>query len=142
HGRDLLVIVDLDGGGTAHADLAHLTGDERGVGGHPATSGEDAFGGDHAAEVFRRGFDADEEHLLPLVGGDDGAVGVEVDLAGGGAGTGGQAGGDDLGLLDLGEVEDRREQLLELVGRVAHDGGLPVDELLLHHIDGELQRGG
>ena len=110
--------------------------------GDPAAGGEDAFGGDHAAEVFRGGLDADEEDLLALLGGHDGALGVEVDLAGGGAGAGGETGGDGLGLLDLGEVEDRGEELLELVGRVAQDGGLPVDELLLHHVGGELERGG
>ena len=47
-----------------------------------------------------------------------------------------------LGLLHLGDVEDRGEQLVELVGRVAEHGGLPVDELLLDHVHGELQRGG
>ena len=110
--------------------------------GHATAGGEDAFGGDHAAEVFRGGLDADEEDLLALLGGHDGALGVEVDLAGGGAGAGGEAGGDGLGLLHLGEVEDRGEELLELVGRVAQDRGLPVDELLLHHVGGDLQRGG
>jgi hypothetical protein len=92
--------------------------------------------------VLGGGLDADEEDLLALLGGLHGAVGVEVDLAGGGAGAGGEAGGDDLGLLDLGEVEDGGEELLELVGRVAQDRGFPVDELFLHHVGGELQRGG
>ena len=78
----------------------------------------------------------------PCFGGGGGAVGVEVDLAGSGAGTGGQAGGECLGLLHVGEVEDRGEELVELVGGVAQDGGFPVDELLLHHVHGELQRGG
>ena len=34
-------------------------------------------------------------------------------------------------------VEDRRENLIELIGRNAADRGLPVDQLLLHHVDGE-----
>jgi hypothetical protein len=55
----------------------------------------------------------------------DGAIGVEVDLAGGGAGAGRKTGGDGLGLLDLGEVEDRGQELLELVGRVAQDRRSP-----------------
>src|SRR5690606_27431341 len=99
-GEGALLVVDVEGGGTADADLAHLAGNEGGVRGDTTASGEDAFGGDHAAEVFRRGFDADEENLLALVGGFNGAVGVEVDLAGGGAGAGGQAGGDLGGGLD------------------------------------------
>ena len=37
-------------------------------------------------------------------------------------------------------IEHRRQQLIELVGRVAHDGGLPVDQLLLLHVDRELER--
>ena len=45
-------VVDLEGGGTADADLAHLAGDEGGVRGHPAAGGEDAFGRDHAAEIL------------------------------------------------------------------------------------------
>ena len=137
----LLVVIDLQRGGAADADLAHLAGDERRVRADAAAGGEDAFGGDHAAQIFGRGFVADEEDLFALLGGVDGAVGVEIDLAGGRAGAGGQTGGDGLGLLDLGEIEDRREQLVELVGRVAQDGGFPVDELLLHHVHGELQRG-
>ena len=78
----------------------------------------------------------------PLLRRRSGAVGVEVDLAGSGAGTGGKAGGDGLGLLHVGEVEDRGEELVELIGGVAQDGGFPVDELLLHHVHGELERGG
>ena len=54
-----------------------------------------------------------------------GAIGVEVNLARGRARTGGQTGGDDLGLLDLGEVEDGREQLFELIGRVAENRRSP-----------------
>ena len=105
-------------------------------------SGENAFSGDHAAEIFGRGLDANEEDFFALLGGDDGAVGVEVDLAGGGTWAGRKTGGDDGGFLGVGEVEDRREELFELVGGVAHDRGFPADELFLHHIDGELERGG
>ena len=38
-------------------------------------------------------------------------------------------------------IEDRGEQLVELVGRVAQDGGFPVDELFLDHVHGELEGG-
>ena len=87
-------VIDLQRAGAADADLAHLPGDERRVRTDAAARGEDAFGGDHAAQIFGRGFDADEQDLLALGGGRDGAVGVEINLAGGGAGTGGQALGD------------------------------------------------
>ena len=91
-GRRLFIVVDRDGGGTTDADLTHLAGDERSVRGHPTASGEDTFGGDHATEIFRRGFDADEENFLTLLGSDDGAVGVEVDLTGGGTRAGRETG--------------------------------------------------
>jgi len=55
--------------------------------------------------------------------------------------AGGKTVGDDGRFLDVSEIEDWREQLLELVSGIAKDGGLPVDEFLLHHVDGELQRG-
>ena len=71
----------------------------------------------------------------------DRAVGVEVDPAGGRAGAGGQAGGDHLRVLDRGAVEDRRQHLVELVGRDAHDRRLPVDQLLLDHLDGDADGG-
>ena len=64
-------VVDLQRAGAADADLAHLAGDERGVRADAALGGEDAFGGDHAAQVFGRGLIADEQHLLALGGGGD-----------------------------------------------------------------------
>ena len=86
--------------------------------GHAAARGEDAFGGDHAAQIFGRRLDADEQHLLALLGRRHGAVGVEIDLAGGGA-RARRAGRwrSTLAFFDLGDVEDRREELLELIGR-------------------------
>ncbi len=106
-----------------------------------AFRGQDAFGGNHAAQVFRRGFVADEEDLLALGSSRVGAVRVQVNLAGGGARTGGQALGNDLGGLLSFRLEDRGEELVELIGWVALDGGLPVNELLLDHVHRELQRG-
>ena len=92
----LAVVIDLQRGRAADADLAHLPGDERRVRTDAAARGEDAFGGDHAAQIFRRGFVADEQNLFALLGGRDGAIGVEINLAGRRAGTGGQTGGDDF----------------------------------------------
>ena len=112
-------VINLERAGAADADFAHLAGDERRVRTHAAFGGEDAFGGNHAAQVFRRGFVADEQDLFALLGGGGGAVGVEIKLAGGGAGTGGQALGDDLGGLLGFRVEDRGQELVELIGRVA-----------------------
>ena len=136
------LVIDLDGRGTADADLAHLAGNECRVRRDTTLGGEDALGSDHAAKVFRAGFVADEQDLFTFRFGGGRAIGVEVNFAGGSTRAGGKAGGDGLGFLHIGRVEDRREKLVELFGRVAEHGGLPVDELLLDHVHGELQRGG
>ena len=141
-GDGLFFIVDLQSGGTADADLAHLAGDECGVGRHTAFGGEDAVSSDHAAKVFGAGFVADEEDAFAFGFGSGGAVGVEVDFAGSSAGACWQTGGDGFGFFDLSHIKDGGEQLVELIGRVAQDGGFPVDEFFLHHVHGELESGG
>ena len=102
---------------------------------------EDALGGDHTAQVFRRGFGADEEDFFSLVGSGGRAVGIQIDFARCGTRTGGKSAGEDFGLLDLGEIEHRSEELVELISGVAQDGGFPVDELLIDHVDREFERG-
>ena len=141
HGDRAGVVVDLEGCGAADANLAHLTGNESGVRGDAAFCSEDAFGGDHATEVFGRCLGADEQDFFTFLGGFDSALGVHVDLAGSSARAGGKAGGDDFGFLGFGDVEHRSEELVELIGGVAKDRGLPVDELLFHHVHRELERG-
>ena len=64
-----LRVIDLQRAGAANADFAHLAGDERGVRADAASRGQDAFGGDHAAQIFGRGFDADEQDFFAFVGG-------------------------------------------------------------------------
>ena len=51
--QGLVVVVDVQGSGAADADLAHLTGHQGGMRTDSAPRGEDAFGRDHAAQVFR-----------------------------------------------------------------------------------------
>ncbi len=60
------VVVDVNIARAGDADLAHLPGDERRVAGNAAAAGENAFRGDHAAEIFRAGFDAGEHDFLAL----------------------------------------------------------------------------
>src|SRR5271168_362973 len=134
-------VVDLQCGGAANADLAHLAGNEGRVRADTAFRGENAFGGDHAAEIFGRGFVADEEDFLALLGGLHGAIRVEVHAAGGGAGTGGQTFGDYLGGGHGFAIEDGRQDLIELIGWDAADGGLPVDQFFFFHFDGETDGG-
>ena len=62
---DLLGLgVDVERLGAAHARTAHAAGDDGGVGGLAAAAGEDAAGGDHAAQVVGVGLLADQDHVL------------------------------------------------------------------------------
>ena len=110
----------------ADAHLAHLPGDERRVRADAAARREDAFGGDHAAQVLGRGFHAHEHDLFAAVRHLDGFLRVENDLAARRARTGGQALADDLRALGRRAVEDRGENLAEAVGGDALDGVLPA----------------
>ena len=49
-------IINVQRGRTANANLAHLACHQRGVGADSPACGENAFGGEHAADIFRRGF--------------------------------------------------------------------------------------
>ena len=95
------------------------------MGADAAARRENAFGGDHAAQIFGRGFDANEQDLLALGRGLDSAVRVEIDLAAGRARAGGQAAGDDFRRLHGSAIEDGGEHLLELVGGIAQDRRSP-----------------
>ena len=90
HGERAGVIIDVNIAGAGDADFAHLAGDEGRVAGNAAASGEDAFGGDHAAKIFGAGFDAGQDDLLALVGPLFGLGGAEDDFARCRAGAGGQ----------------------------------------------------
>ena len=70
------------------------------------------------------------------------AIRIQINLPGRSAGTGRKPAGDGLRLFRLGDIEDRGKQLVQLIRRIAHHGRLPVDELLLEHVHGELEGGG
>ncbi len=89
------VVIDVDITGAGHADFAHLAGDECSMAGNAAAASEDAFAGDHAAEIFRASFDAGEDDFFALVGPFFGLDGTEDDFAGGCARAGRQAGGEE-----------------------------------------------
>ena len=76
-------VVDAERAGARDAGLAHAARHHRGVRGHAAPRGQNAFGGMHAVNIFRAGFDPDQDdpavhRLQPL-----GLVGIEDDFAGG-----------------------------------------------------------
>ena len=57
-------VVDADRARARDAGLAHAARHHRGVAGHAAAGGEDAFGRVHAVDVLGAGLDADEDDLL------------------------------------------------------------------------------
>ena len=60
--------VDVERVGAAHAGAAHATGDDRGVRRLAAPAGEDAAGGDHAAQVVGVGLATDQDDALAPLG--------------------------------------------------------------------------
>ena len=106
-----LGIVDPHRAGAGNAGLAHAARHHRRVRGHAAARGENAFGGVHAVDVFRRGFDPHQNDFWPSALSCVGLVGGEHDLARRRAGRGRQAGGDHLA-LGVG-IDGRMQQLIE-----------------------------
>ncbi len=142
HGNGLLPVIDLQRRGAADANLAHLARDERGVRRDAAFRGENSFCRDHAAQIFRTRFVAHEKNLFALLRGSGRTIRIQINLPGRSAGTSGKTARDSSRLLRLGDIKDRREKLVQLVRRIAHYGRLPIDELLLEHVHGELEGGG
>ena len=62
-GEGSLGVVDMKVRCATNAYFAHLAGDEGGMRGDTASGGEDAFGSEHSANIFRAGFDANEENF-------------------------------------------------------------------------------
>ncbi len=56
-------IVDTDAAGARHAGLAHAARHHRGMRGHAAAGGENAFGGMHAVDVLGARLDAHQDDL-------------------------------------------------------------------------------
>ena len=135
------MVINLQRAGAANADLAHLPRDQRRVRTHAAFGGQDPFGGNHAAQVFRRGFVANQQYFLALGGGGGRAVGIQINFAGSRAGSGGQSFGDAFGRLDRLAIKHGRKHLVQLVGRHAPDGCFPINQFFLLHLDGKAHRG-
>src|SRR5665647_2110090 len=145
HGDGARLVVDVERLAAHDADLAHLAGDQGGVTGHAAARREDALAHGHAADVIGARLDAHQQHLLAGGLHSVGVAGVEGHLAGGGAGAGGQALGQDPALRDgdapaLGR-EDGPQQLIQLLRLDAHERLLRRDHARLAHVDGDADSG-
>ena len=69
------------------------------------------------------------------------AICIEVDFPRSSTRTCWEAFGNDGRLLGLSNVEDRCEECVKLISRVAHDCGFPIDEFFFHHVCSKLQSG-
>ena len=105
---------------------------------------ENAVGGNHAAQVFRAGFDTAKQHPFALAGARHGVFGVEHHPAAGRAGAGRQTLAQKTAAFHGGiavlAVENRREHLRQRIGGNAPDRFLPIDQLLVNHLDGDAHR--
>ena len=141
-GKLLALIVHHDVAAAGHAAGAHAPGHHGGVRSHAAPDGEDALGNLHTLDVLGGGLQPDQNDLLapvvPLLG----VLGGKDHPAAGGAGRGGQALADDLGLLQGLGVKGGVEQGVQLLGINAAHGLLLVDHALVHQIHGHLDGGG
>ena len=81
----LRAVIDAQRAGAGDAGLAHAARDHGRMRGHAAARGQDAFGGVHAVNVLRRGFDPHQDDLAALALERLGLFGGEHDFAAGGA---------------------------------------------------------
>jgi hypothetical protein len=137
----LAAIVDVDLAGAGHAGSAHAASHDSRVRRHAAARGQDALGRFHAVDVVRRGFGADQDDGFALLGLFHCMIGGEDNLADGGAGRGGQTGGQQLQPAGRFRIEHRVQELVELVRMNPHHGGLLVDQALFAHFHRDANRG-
>ena len=144
-GHGALGVVDVEFAGTGDADLTHLTGNHGGVRAHTTLGGEDTGSGDHAAQVFRAGFDTSQNHGTML------GPGLQPfrrrsrahrwrhqdQRADRWSARRRPSDGVGVGFL----VEDRGHQLFDGFGVGRADGVLGGHQLLLHHVVGDLDVG-
>ena len=141
YGNRAGLVVDLQVAGARNAALAHAARNDGRVRSHTAARGQNAVCGVHALQVFRRGFDADEDRLFTLFGPFFGVVGEEYDLPRSGARGGGQPLCDDVGLFQRFLVEYRVQQFVQLGRFHAQNGGRSVDQTLFEHFHRDTNHG-
>ncbi len=154
HGEDVAFVIDLvtdgnglgffvdnDFGSASNAALTHGTSDDRGVGGHTATSGEDSFGVDHADDVLGRGFRADKDDFLASVMPFFALISGENDGTGASARGGGETVDNGIVGLEVSGVESRVEQVIELLRLDAEDRFFFVDQAFVDKVASDLESG-
>jgi len=83
----------------------------------PPRAVENSFRRDHATQIFRRRFDANEQNFFTLLGSLHRAVGVEINFPSRRTRTGGSP-SQSLSLFYFSQIENGREQLIKLIRRM------------------------
>ena len=110
-GKRAPLIINFDPRRAADADLAHLPRDERSVRGDAAARSQNAFGCNHAAQVFRGSFDPGEHHFLTATSAPHRFFGAQHDVAGSRPRPGGQTAPDFLRRGDRFAIENRGKEM-------------------------------
>ena len=140
--HSLLLVVYVQSADARDAALAHTACHHSSVRGHTTASGENTLGSSHTGEVFGRSLDTYEHHFVAFLFPSLCVVGMEHDLSAAGTRRSGQTLSDDLSLREGHLVEYRVEELVELLGFAAHDGGLLVDHAFVEQVDGDFHHSG
>jgi hypothetical protein len=135
HLDPLGVRVDLERSRARHARLAHSPSHQRGVARLAALRGEDPPGRVEANHIIGLGELAHQDHVAAVPGRLHGVVGREHDLALRRSRRGGEPLGQHVELRVGGEA--RMQQGVELSCVDGADGGLAVEQPLLHGVDRE-----
>ncbi|CEG08892.1 hypothetical protein BN961_02312 [Afipia felis] len=131
-------VIDADAARAGNTRLAHAARHNGSVRGHAAARGEDALGGVHAVNVFRRRFDA-HQHDLAAIGMQLGSfIRGEHDLTGRSAGRGRKARRHHIA-LGIG-IDGRVQQLIERSRLDAGHRILLRDQAFVGELDRDAQR--
>ena len=140
--RELLILfINLDVTASGYAACTHAAGNDCSVAGHAAADSDDCLGDVHPGDIFRRSFKTDEDNLLAgscllfcFLGG-------KHDCAAASARSSSEALGNDILclILEICFIKRRMQQVIELL-RLYHEQSFILrDELLVDHVNCDLQ---
>jgi hypothetical protein len=134
------VVVDLDPGRAAYAHFAHLPRNQGRVRRHAAARGENPFSGDHAAQIFRRRFDAGEHDFFSVIHTRDSLFRAEHDMAARRARSSSQTGPNFLRVLYCLAIKNWRQEMRERIGRNTTHRVLFGYQFFADHLHGDTHR--
>ena len=134
------VVVDLDPGRAAHAHFAHLPRNQGRVRRNAAARRENPFSRDHAAQIFRRRFDAGEHDLFSVIRTRDSFFCAEHDMAARRARSSSETGPNFLRVPYCLAIKNWREEMRERIGRDTAHRVLFGYQFFADHVHGDTHR--